>query len=326
MLNKLPLLEDSVIRKQEGEISSLEMKIDPKKYVYLYDHKFGGDCFVPATAIIEIFSEAALWFANELKGIDGLQVTGVEKLFIERAIAINPEKTLTINISCNEIEINDAECATLAMEITSPRENKKGKIVGSRRNGYATVVLGKRKPSNTPLSIPEKEFNSYNFDQSVYYDYYYPSHGPLFQSLTGKFMISDDKEYIVGQYDCAEQESRFVKDKETKFVLSPLGYDSCLQYAVYLSRVKDLFGRLPIAADSIVVHREHPVNGICTVIVKCLHIDDDIMDCDFKTYNTENELILSAKKFRVKRAFFHKYGRSEFDEPLNKNKVESPFL
>lgn len=323
-MKHLPLIETAQLIHKENHFS-LHQIIDPSaKYPYLHDHQFGGKLFMPATGIMEYFAEAAsFWCEKKLHG--SYHVRELRNLNIERAIAIMPGSTLTIDLTYTSSSIEGPQ-AIISMEIHSSRINAAGNIIGRRMNASCTVEMTLIPYHEQPLAPsfqePASHYDCYAFLQNNYYNFYYPSHGPLFQSLTGRFKVSRDLRYLIGEYDCSDKQSRYVTDNTQEFLLSPLGYDSCLQYAVYLSRIRDLSGRLPVSCPRVIIHRRHPVKGYCYALIECVHINEEIMDCHIRCYDHEGLMIMEAESFRVQKAFFHRYTRNDFDQPLRENQVQ----
>lgn len=324
MIQNYPLLETAEIVTEDDRIS-LVQTIEPKKYHYLFDHKFGGKLFMPATGIMEYFGEAASFWVN-YQMQKNYTVRELLNLNIERAIAIDPDSNLAVELKYVSTEISDSQ-VSVSMEIYSKRINSKNIVVGTRLNASCSVIMTAKGygefPATAKYQEPNTQWDCYKFPTDKYYGFYYPSHGPLFQSLTGRFKVSKDRTYIVGEYNCLNKQSEYVVGNKSPFLLSPLGYDSCLQYEVYLSRIRDLFGRLPISCPRVIVHCNHPTNEPCKVIVECVKIDDEIMDGNIQCFTQNGSLIMEAKVFRVQKAFFHKYTRELFDQPLLDHQVPS---
>lgn len=314
------LYQCAEILRLHGDIIGLRVHIDTQHHTYLHDHTFGGDCFVPATQIVELFCETACWFSNTLNA-HHQKISKVRHLNIERAIAIEPGKALTIEIRLLRQATTTNE-TVYELEITSSRVNRAGKILGRRVNAAAQMVL-KSVPENPELmNLPETHFSEFSFPSNEFYRFYSPSHGTKFQSITGNFSVSDNKEYIYGEYDCAAKEQEYIQGQDSRFVTSPLGYDSCLQYMVFLSRLQRVFGSLPVGAKSITIVSDHPTQGPCRVLVRRVSMDDIYMEADIIAANSEGQVVMKAEGFRVKKASFHTTHREEFFQFLEKHRVE----
>lgn len=304
-------------------IMELKTQINTTRHRYLNDHIFQGDCFVPATMIIEIFVEAGTWFSEFT--CDGSknekQVIAIENLNIQRALAVKPGGSLDVSIILNKVD-KEENTIRMRMEIVSKRINRSGKIVGKRLNARVDVILSDLSPE--PIAVPRifDEYRYYYFSPKEYYSFYFPSLGPVFQSQTGRFAIDGKKNYLIGEYNCQNREKDFIHGQSSQFLISPLGYDSCLQYAVFLSRVKTLIGRLPVRAKRIHICKPHPLTGAVKVLVRCLHIDGENMACDFWAFQENGPVIIKGETFVVQRSPFNRYGdRQAFDTFMEKNQV-----
>jgi len=311
-LGELPFLMDGE-RTSPTEISLL---IDPSRWLHLNDHRFSGKLFVPATCLLELLAEAAVVFA-ECERPEGF---GFQDVVIERALALDPGVPLGCRLRLLSDDI-DGGRRRLGIEIVSDRFAASGKAIGTRRNTIGHVLLGRAGADRRPVRI---EGDSYSFDAGDYYKHFYPSHGPLYQSLTGRFMVDPEKKTILGEYDCQEKQSSFFDAARPEFLLSPLGYDSCLQYAVYLARVRTLHGRLPVGGKRIEVLGRHPTSGASFVQATCNRIDEEIMDCDIVCWDGEGRAVMVADDFRVQRSFHHKYGADHFYGTLEANRKSTP--
>ncbi|MBT6431837.1 MAG: hypothetical protein HOK97_15640 [Deltaproteobacteria bacterium] len=301
-------------------LKGLRVHIDTQHHKYLHDHTFGGDCFVPATQIIELFCETAKWLSTSLES-PHLEISHVRNLNIERAIAIEPGKALTIEIGLTRQVKSDTE-TIYELAITSDRVNKVGKILGKRVNASARVIVTSRIQKPESLLLPEMNFTQFSFPSNEFYRFYSPSHGVQFQSITGNFSVSDNKEYIYGEYDCGAKEQDYIEGQQSIFMTSPLGYDSCLQYMVFLSRLQRVFGSLPVGAKDITILSKHPTEGPCRVLVRRVTMDDTYMEADIIAADSTGQVVMKAERFRVKKAKFHTTHREEFFQFLEKHRVD----
>lgn len=311
-LEELPFLMDGA---WDGD-KRIALTIDPGRWLHLNDHRFSGKLFVPATCLLEMLAEAAVAFA----GVEGPEGFGFRDVVIERALALDPG----VPLECRLRLLSDDEeqgRRKLGIEIVSDRLGAGGRIIGTRRNTFGYVLLGRESEDRRPVRF---EGDNYSFDAGDYYRHFYPSHGPLYQSLTGRFLVDPDKRTIIGEYDCQDKQANFFDAPRPDFLLSPLGYDSCLQYAVYLARVRTLHGRLPVGGRRIEVLGRHPESGSSFVQATCNRIDEEIMDCDLVCWDDKGRAIMVADDFRVQRSFHHKYGAEHFYGTLEFNKRDTP--
>jgi hypothetical protein len=308
----------------ENNIIGLKVTVDTKHHTYLRDHVFGGDCFVPATMIMELFIEAACWFAKYHFKWDSYSynLIGLEEIFIERAIAIKPDRALDICIQLVDVN-KKADSKIMEMKILSKRINSCGKVIGTRLNATTHVLFSDKKHLESSVKIPDCRYKYYDLDPHIYYKSYFPSLGSLFQSGTGRFAINEEENILIGEYDCKNNEELFIEGQKSKFITSPLGYDSCLQYTVFLSRIIMMKGRLPVGAKKINIFKEHLPSSCYRVMVKCLKIDDEVMLANLWMFDCSGSVLMSAEEVAVQKSPFHKYGdRSEFEKLMIENQVD----
>lgn len=307
-----PHLKDctEVIEREDG--LALRIVIDTKRHRYLNDHVFGGMCLVPATMIMELLMEAALWYTRRLPGKEQYFPVGLHDINIERALAVAPGGSLEALIDLQSHTEASGQL-TVSLRIHSERKSASGERVGSRVNTTAQVLLAEAYPTAPAVEARGIDYyrQKYSIPQSVYYSYYFLALGPLFHSCTGNIAFDKEKREFMGVYNCAGKEAHFIEGNEAPFLSSPLGNDSCLQYAVFFSRILAITGRLPIGGKQFTQFRKHPLEGEVTVYIKCLHIDEEIMLFDFHSFNDKSELIAAGKEFKVKKSPYHK----EFDGP-----------
>ena len=305
-------------------LSAFKLLIDSNHHHYLFNHVFGGKGLVPATMIMELFIESATWFSKNYADniTNGLVVEKLLNLNIERSIALTLGDKLEVKVLLNEIEKEDS-FVKMKLAIKSGRVQSSGKVIGERINATCEVVFSEQYSETAGLKLSKNDFIYYSFKPEVYYPYYFPALGPKFQSGTGKFAVSKDRNVLIGEYDCNEREADFIKDQKSKFIISPLGYDSCLQYTVFLSRIQSITGRLPTGCASLSIHKKHPTHGLCHIVSQCLYIDPVIMRSNFWSYDENWEMILSSENFVVTKDPYHNYSnRTAFENLLNENKTD----
>lgn len=321
------LRNSAVLQLADHGLAGLRAVIDTRnEHIYLFDHVFGRDCFVPATMIMELFAEAAAWFMRFYCQVAGQKVIRLEELSIKRALAIRPGASLEARILLTGVE-GTGGAHRLKLEIVSQRVNNNGESLGDRLNAQCCVVMASAAPEAERLEIPELDYDYYQFSPEILYRNFFPSLGPLFQSQTGKFAVSKSRDVLIGEYNCFDKERRFIKQLESDFFLSPLGYDCCLQYTVFLSRIISIVGRLPIGCQALHIYNDHPHVGNCKVVVRCLEKNDEVMQADFWAFDARRALIVSAEKCLVQyapisQASFTYRNREAFDELLAQHRVE----
>jgi hypothetical protein len=296
----------------------LNINIDSSYHVYLRDHVFGKDSFVPATMIIELLFEAALFYCEyHLKiEVKDLKPAGLADFSILRALAMPPGDSLKIEFIFKQVIQNDREIL-LDIDIISKRVNKANQVLGTRVNVNSTVALSSNITPAPDYKIPAGNYTYYRIPKSLFYEYYFPSLGPCFQSSCAQFAVSDNRSCFIGEYDCLGKEKNFILGQDSVFVTSPLGNDSCLQFAVFFSRIINLIGRLPIGGKKLEFYRRHPAEGKVKVVVERITIDDDML-CNINSFDSDG-LIFHAAEFVVKKSPYHTLmDREKFDTIMNK--------
>jgi hypothetical protein len=213
------------------------------------------------------------------------------------------------------------------LEIRSARANAHGKAVGDRRNAVCTVVLGMVPFDPVSVPRPSERFLAYRFQREELYRMYFPSLGPKFHTQVGAFEVSESQRYFIGRYDCHDLERSFLNRQAAPFVLSPLGYDTCLQCTVLLSRIMRTVGRLPIGCDELFVHRRHPAEGECEVSILCNNIDDSVMSANLIAVDGNGRPLVSARNVRVQYAPVNQLNatyrdKSEFTRILTEHETD----
>jgi hypothetical protein len=250
----------------------------------------------------------------------------LRQFVVERGLTMHPGAAIEARILLLGSSW-DANGGSLSLEIRSARTNTHGKAVGQRRNAMCTVILGTQ--SFEPVSVPRpsERFVTYGFRPEELYRMYFPSLGPRFHTQVGAFEVSQSQRYFVGRYDCRALEQGFLRGQSAPFVLSPLGYDTCLQCTVLLSRIMRTVGRLPIGCDELRVHRRHPSEGECAVSISCNHIDDSVMSANLIAVDNNNRPLVSARNVRVQYAPVNQLNatyrdKSEFTRILAEHKID----
>lgn len=301
----------------------LKLNVDSCYHVYLKDHIFGNKCFVPATMIIELLFEAALFYCEYYRNLDVKELKPSELIdfSILRELSMKPGESLDIEFLFKKITEKD-KSIEFEIEIVSNRKNRSNLVIGTRLNVTSKVILSTVKSQSPKFILPNLDFNYYHVPKDQYYAKDFPSLGPLFQSSCARFAVSKDKTCFIGEYDCRDKEKSFILGQQTKFVTSPLGNDSCLQYAVFFSRIINLIGRLPIGGKKIQLYKDHPSSGKVKVFVECVSIDDDMVSNIYSFDSTG--IIFYAENFIVRKSPYHKLAEREvFDEMLRQHQTTS---
>jgi len=281
---------------------SLKITLDTNYHSYLCHHTFGGKCYVPATMIMELFAESALFFTSRFatKDKDNL-IAGIENFNVLRAITIEYGNKIEAQINLIEISVQGS-LKILSIEILSKRIAESGRVIGSRINATCEVIISPNLYTPAKFISPNHNFKQYCFPKELFYEYYFASLGKMFQTQTGNFKINLEEKMLIGTYNLEGKERNFINGQECDFILSPLGLDSCLQYTVFLSRLLALKGRLPVSCRKLQIFRNHPVNGNCNVYVQCQKIDDSIMDAFFWIFDQCDKPIVYVENVIVQYA------------------------
>lgn len=322
---RYPHLKNHILNFNDtGEKKSLSIKIDSEVQYYLKDHIFGGESFVPATMIIEILFEATLYYCEYYLKIDveNIKPIKLEEFDILRSLKMKPGDAINAEIRFNSVKI---EKKGIFSDITiySNRLNSQKEIIGRRVNVISKVQMGVEPYEPVKFIIPKEHFNYYQLNKKEFYSLYFPSLGYLFQTSLARFAVNDAKTCYVAEYNCNDNEKRFIQNQESEFLTSPLGNDSCLQAAVFFSRMINLIGRLPIGGEELYFYRDHPPEATMHVFIEKVEIDTD-MKCNIYSYD-EDGIIFYAKNFVVRKSPYHKLmDRDAFETNIGEHKIE-PF-
>ncbi|HEX2939321.1 MAG TPA: hypothetical protein VHO66_10470 [Ruminiclostridium sp.] len=305
-------------------LAGLKVHISTTQHNYLLDHVFGKDCLVPATMIMELFAESATWFLEKLckNNENNLKLTCFEELDIERAIALEPGDTIDIEILLMDLVCNETD-ARLKIDIVSKRKNFKGKVVGERLNAKCIVDFAAIIENQEENFVPNGNFDYYEIPKELYYKNFFHPLGPSFNSATGRFAVSADKDIIVGEYNCLDKEKGFIRGQNSEFLISPLGYDACVQNTVFLSVLNTFIGKLPVGCRKFQVFKKHLSTGNYRVVVRRKAIDEETMTADFYSLDSEGKTVLKAEGFVVRNSSFQNYrDKDNFERILNEYRKE----
>ena len=106
---RYPHLKDSVIDKVvSGSSIDLHIRIDTNVHTYLKEHIFDGECFVPATMIMELLMEAAFYYQETILQRDVREIVPdrLEDLQIKRSLRLKVGSSLEIHIKIDSINTN----------------------------------------------------------------------------------------------------------------------------------------------------------------------------------------------------------------------------
>ncbi len=201
----------------------INITIDPNKMVALKHHVFNNLCLFPFAYTTELLVQTAACCAN-VESPFPLYVENIEQL---RGIAIPFGQTQALTVDCVKNSTGQFEL-TLTMNLT----NKHGKVI--RKNCVvATATIDIKSQRLIPdIQNTPKALSPLKLPQSLYYQTFHPTHGPLFQTITGDIYLDDDLEGIAGKFNLEQLENWQSIQPELGFWLSPLAFDSVLQLSV----------------------------------------------------------------------------------------------
>ncbi|MBD1556594.1 hypothetical protein HC752_06560 [Vibrio sp. S9_S30] len=210
------------IQKTDDRVQ-LNITIDPNKMVALKHHVFGGLCLFPFAYTTELLVQTAAHCAD----VDTPFPLYIEKVEQLRGIAIPFGKTQSLSVECTKNATGQFDLR-LTMDLT----NKNGKVI--RKDcvvATATIDVQSQHASTHHTNKP-KALNPLQLPQSLYYQTFHPTHGPLFQTITGDIYLDDELEGIAGKFNLAQLEHWQSIQPGLRFWLSPLAFDSVLQLSV----------------------------------------------------------------------------------------------
>lgn len=321
--NHFPLLNETASYHNE----TIYINIDGERFIFMDDHQFNEENIMPGTFIMELLIEAAAYKAEvQLSLMEKLHAQEVRNFVIARALSVDRENPAQLEI---HPVLKSSEKGLYLLEVTlkCQRINKKGKVLGIRTMASAEVLLSEKKAFSPLFSGTEGEdFTWYDFSSCLkdYYDFFHSSHGPLFQSITGRFALSDSS--LIGEYDCGGREKDFIFNQNSVFMTSPLGNDSTLQYGVMLAITEKLKGHLPVGGDSLSFYETHPVSGPCYVYVEKLSIDESLMVCNISSFNSRGEIFMRAENFRLQKAPYSIYNEEVMNKLLTQYRCKKPLF
>lgn len=297
------------------QVFELQTVVDLNVHQYLKDHVFIDQSYVPGTMIMELFAESASLYMDlqyKLRRKD-YEFSGIDDLDIKRAIKLdskNNRKKINLTVLMTEQDLDGS--VKVKMLIGSKRLNQNGEEIGNQINASATVIFSdhtvEKKTENCEIPFECLEnIEHYHIPKNIYYGNFFQNLGYLFHACTGNFAVSGKKDFLIGFYSCENKEAEFIKNNEDRqFIISPLGYDSTVQYAVFLSRIEDFKGRLPVACKRVRKFKEHEKDGRMTVLIKKNYSDESRAEFDLVSCNDKKEPVFALEKLVVKNAPIHK--------------------
>lgn len=311
---KYPFLEGNILNiKEDANELDLHVCIDSEKHIYLKEHIFGGQCFVPATMIMELLFESAfIYCETKMKlNVNEINPYKLVDLSIMRGITMQIGEKTDIYIKVVEKQ-NQESLYTFEILIYSNRINRLGKIIAIKENVISKVLLSKEKYCDSKIILPKFSADIYNISCEELYRKQFPGLKYHFQTCQSKFQIDKKLKYCIGEFDLMDKERTSIKGIESNFITSPLGNDACLQIAVFFSRIINLVSKLPIGGDEIEIICKNPIKGKVNVLLECLQAGDDT-HFNITSYY-EDKIYTRMKNFVVRKSPYNSLiSRQELD-------------
>lgn len=326
--SKYPMLNNCSIWVNDSN-PHIKAHITEERFNFVTHHKFNDNYLneknlMPGTFILELLIEAAKYAVNEMYKPEGdVYINEISDYVIERALIVNKGKPMDLDIIPEITWVNPNEYS-VKIKILSNRINSKGKILGTRIIATSVINISNKKLEEQYFIGVKNNFLYYDFSSKPkdYYDYFHSSHGPLFQTITGRFALSKDRNMLIGEYDCKNMTSGFIVDQQSTFISEPLGNDTTLQYAVMLAIIEGLHGRLPIGGEKIQIFDSHPLSGNCYVFVEKIYMDETIMSCNIVSYDSHGRILLKGENIKLQKVPNRSYDKGNMDILLKKYSCE----
>ncbi|WP_434339749.1 polyketide synthase dehydratase domain-containing protein [Motilimonas cestriensis] len=272
---------------QSSEQLSFEWLIDPQQQVFLQHHIFSGQCLVPAAISAELCVQAAMQFAQLTPQVNPVQIRypkiTIESFNIKRPLALASNEQIRLFISATHVKGGGYK-----VSLRRHLYHGNGKLL--RHNvlvAQSVIQISTAIPTTTERpylsqlnSMSKALYQSFDFGQANYYKLINPSHGDLFQSLTGKCTLSTDQQWLVSEFNIEDKEQRYSHIDDLPFVCSPLAIDSVLQACV-LSCIQveskqheDFFSKLPVAMSQVQFFQPFQFNHLYQCMLNLVSLDD----------------------------------------------------
>lgn len=326
-IEQYPHLKEKInnVRFEEARMQ-FDLEIDSSYHDYLNEHIFDEKFYLPATFIVEIMMEAAKYNLQE-ECIDINQqnvLWEMDELEIYRAVKRKSGDKLTVTCTVTRYHVQES-IYNAVVEIHSDRVNKSGQKVGRCLNAKSKVVL---KAENSyqvfeSKKIELEDYGYYDIESTMIYKEYYSGLGERFKNCTYNILVDQKLSKMHGFYNCNGSEVKCINRENQEFITSPLGNDACLQYAIFLSRLNNGLGELPIGCEKIQFVRKPSHLQNVKVYIRINQIDDEKTYFDIYSYD-EMGICVYFKDFISKKTIFQKKMEHQFiDELLADSKKES---
>lgn len=208
---------------QHENKAELNITIDPNKMVGLKHHVFNGVCLVPFAYSTELMIQTVV----HCSGVSSPYPIFLKQVEQLRGIPIPFGTTKPVKVSCEKLD-DSSWSVRLVMDLT----NKSGKVI-RKDCAVATAIIETNKKANQEgPSVNTQDLNALDMPQALYYRCIHPTHGPLFQTLTGQLRIDTALERIGGTFNLKQLDNWQSIKPSLPFWVSPLAFDSVLQLSV----------------------------------------------------------------------------------------------
>lgn len=290
-------------KKITKESVSFSVLLDTQKMPFLKHHCFAGQCLVPGAIMADMMVTAASLLNN-----GKVYPLLINKLEIFRGISIEMNGSISVTVK--------ADCGdegSINVVLLSEVRNKKGVTVRKNVRVASANMNLEQQLERDFVSIAEPDDSLYyRFDQQHFYDLFVKTHGDLFQTLTGDFTLSPDRNFLRCQYNIADQEDYFSEKNMLQFILSPLGLDSMLQMAVTFSVLnppegkEDYYTKLPIGLENFYLKEPTLFNQEYFVIGSIITQDESEIELKTSIVDNNSNYYGGAGKIRLRMAPYEK--------------------
>ncbi|MBN2532647.1 MAG: polyketide synthase dehydratase domain-containing protein [Spirochaetales bacterium] len=296
-----PHLKDCTTRSNNKKSIAFNIVIDARQHLYVNDHIIGDMPTVPASMIMEIFLEVAFWIRKHYLKND-FALIGLENLSMKRPLKIAFHLILEIEIVLCKVHPGN-NSYKIELEMITKRTNNSGMILGRCLNASCCIAFSNQFPEIKYPGIENLNFNYYHFvpNKDIYSEHFLPNLKTLFHSKTGRCALDEKKSTMIGEYNCRNLEKGYIRNMESSFIISPMGYDACIQYLAFFGWLKDGVARLPFDCKKLFVCNMQPPEKNCKVIIKYRESKGEDLSADFWGLDEKNRIIVYANEFTVRK-------------------------
>ncbi|MFO6423453.1 polyketide synthase dehydratase domain-containing protein [Motilimonas sp. KMU-193] len=291
-----PLLNHASVHWDKKGLCRFKISVNQANSPYFRHHSFPLGDLMPATVILEYFVEAATWLQHRGQGPLYWSPLQVYELKLERILPL-PEGSDDIQIEIDIVSrLLGPKGHEVQLQLQSPRYNKQGTLLGMKRHASVTIAFNPLLVANKGAPLLYGEVKHYQTRPAELYAKVLTTHGPLLQSLTGELAINQQHNQLLASYDCQQLERAWLNPGGHRFLLSPLGLDSCLQLLCFLAILQDGQPRLPVAISKLLLYRQHPEQGRCRALIELTNHTQGQTCASISVFNSSNERILDIEQ------------------------------